>query len=406
MNARNITEVIGPQTYYEQVGGTKSFSNGDQEVAAYLVKITKTDNELHKDKYALIKSTKQAGGEYITDITYGKECDLLGKINTADNVNLQTRTFNGTVSVDDLSKEAGAKKPTENTSDKAWNLAANKPEWQGLGASVPQDVTQACSAPAAGTPAAGSAPAVSENNLGEVNADDANAKVDIKFDKNIAAVDSSGSIIIKVNDVDKTLESTNYAITENTLSINKSGITALGITNETAANTLIVNANQIADKVDPTKKNLVTGALQLKAKAPGSGASANAAPDNNLEANIITPPNSEFPQSGPIELTFQNNLELADGKKLADQIFVMELDSSGNEIPNAGQKDLTYEVVGGKQLKISQPSGSQFKPATKYKVSIQPGTFLNDDGSKPNTDHIGYTFKAITPLVRRKYKVD
>jgi hypothetical protein len=408
MSGRDITAVIGQKTYYEQVGETKSFQNTDnQDVNAYLVKITKAEDKNREGKYALIKSTKQAGttsssDQYVTDITYGEQCDLLGKINTADTVNLQTRTFNGTVSVDDLSKGAGAKKPEDTTGVKGWTLAANKSDWKALGASVPDGVTTACANPAAtGAAAAGSVPAVSKPNLGEVNADDANAKVDIKFDKNIAAVDTTGNISINVNGTDKTLASGGYTIAGDTLSINKAGIDALGITNATADNQLIVNADQIADAADTTKKNVATGELALQAKAPA------AAPDTNPTANIKTLPDSEFPQSGPIELAFENPIQVADngtsGKKLdATRIVVMEADDSGNQISGTEQNGLTYEVVDGNKLKISQPSGSKFKPATKYKILIQPGTFLNDDGKKANADFIPYTFKAVTPVVKKK----
>jgi hypothetical protein len=250
-----------------------------------------------------------------------------------------------------------------------------------------------------GTPAAaGSVPAVSSTDLGSIDATQADAKVDITFGKNIAAVDTTnGNIIVNNGSSDVTLTSSQYEIAGTKLTIKKDGLTALGITdNSSTDRTLNLKDGQIADATDANQKNAATN-LTFKTEAPA------AALDANPTANIKTLPDSEFPQSGPIELTFENNLQVADNPKLdATRIVVMEADDSGNQISGTEQNGLTYEVVDGNKLKISQPSGSQFKPATKYKILIQPGTFLNDDGKKANADFIPYTFKAVTPVVKKK----
>jgi hypothetical protein len=394
MSARDITAVIGQKTYYEQVGGTKSFQNADnQDVNAYLVKITKAEDKNREGKYALIKSTKQAGAtsssdQYVTDVTYGEQCDLLGKINTANNVTLKTRTFDGTAPVDNPNK-AGAKKPEETTGSKAWDLEANKGKWQELGATVPSDVTTACSAKPPATP--GSAPAVSKVDLGKVNAAATDAKVDVKFDKPIVAANADESISVKVNGPDKSLASDGYAIAGDTLSINKKGIDALGITNDIAANKLIVNADQVADKADPMKKNVATGELALQAKAPA------AAPDANPTANITTPPAFKFSKTGPIELTFENSIQLATGKALDDStIGIYEVDAAGTVKRDTKQTGLQYKFKGN-QLIITRPPNSEFTSGTKYRIVIASDILLNDDRKAANAASITYDFEAITP---------
>ena len=383
MSGRDITAVIGQNTYYEQVGTKKSFNDGSNDVDAYLVKITKAEDESRIGKFALIRSTKKAGDQYVTDITYGEQCDLLKHLNTPEKVTLNTRTFDGTAPVDNPDKQ-GTQKPKEITADKGWELNENV-AWKELGASVPSDVKNACIA-AAGTP-----PAVSNTDLGTVNADDTTAKVDIKFDKEIAAANVGGSISINVNGTAKTLASDGYTIAGDTLSINKTGIDALGITNATPDNKLIVKADQIADAADPTKKNVATGELVLKAKAP-------TAADRNPNPRIITSANQEFAFDAPIELTFENPLKLAPGKSLnSSNITIQEVDDAGDAVPGAVvPTDLSYAVHGSK-LRITTPRG--FTAQKKYQVIIQPGLFLKDDGMTPYGAQIGYTFKAITPSI-------
>lgn len=389
MSARDITAVIGQKRYYEQVGDTKSFKNSDeQDVNAYLVKITKAEDENHEGKYALIRSTKKAGDQpsgdkYVTDITYGEQCDLLNQLNTPEKVTLRTRTFDGTDSVDNPDKQ-GTKKPKEITDDKEWNLKANETEWKGLGASLLSDVKNACIA-AAGTP-----PAVSNADLGTVNADDATAKVDIKFNKLIVAANADKSISVNVNETDKTLASDGYTIAGGILSINKTGIDALGITNATADNKLVVNADQIADKTDPTKKNVATGELALQAKAPA------AASDANPTANITTPPDSKFSKTGPIELTFENPIQLAAGKALDDStIGIYEVDAAGIVKRKTQQIGLQYKFQGNK-LTITRPTNSEFTLGTKYRIVIASDILLNDDHKAANAASITYDFEAIT----------
>jgi hypothetical protein len=243
-------------------------------------------------------------------------------------------------------------------------------------------------------------PAVSNTDLGEVNADDASAKVDIKFDKNIVAANKDGSISMKVNGTDKTLASDGYTIAGDTLSINKIGIDALGITNATAANKLIVNADQVADKADPTKKNVATGELALQAKVPAAPAPAPAAPDSN-PAPLITTTETQFNKAGPIELTFENPLRLAPGKRLdSSNITIQEVGDAENAVPGTVvPTDLSYAVDGSK-LRITTPTG--FTAEKRYQVVIQPGLFLNDDGETPYQSQIGYNFKAITPTIEKQ----
>jgi hypothetical protein len=394
MSGRDITAVIGQNTYYEAVGTKRSFNDGNNDVDAYLVKITKADDRSRVGKFALIKSTRKAGAQpsadqYVTDISYGEQCKLLEQLNTPEKLTLSTRTFDGTAPVDNPDKQ-GTKKPTETIADKEWNLKANQTEWRGLGASLPSGVTQACSASPA---AAGSVPAVSNTDLGEVNADDASAKVDIKFDKNIVAANTDGSINMKVNGTDKTLASDGYTIAGDTLSINKIGIDALGITNATAANKLIVNADQVADKADPTKKNVATGELALQAKAP-------AAPDSN-PTPLITTTETKFNKAGPIELTFENPLRLAPGKSLdSSNITILQVDEGGQEVKGgAVPTDLTYAIdpSDSRKLRITTPTG--FTAEKRYQVVFQPGLLMPDAGNEPYAAQIGYTFKAITPTV-------
>ncbi len=382
------------------VGQKRSFKDAaGEDVDAYLVKITKADDQSRVGKFALIKSTKKAGAQpsadqYVTDISYGEQCALLKQLNTPEKVTLSTRTFDGTAPVDNPGKE-GTKKPTETTADKEWNLKANESEWKGLGASLPTSVTQACSAPPA---AAGSSPtpAVSGTDLGTVNAAAAGAKVDIKFDKPIVAANTDGSISMKVNGTDKTLASDGYTITDKTLSINKKGIDALGITNATADNRLIVNADQIADKADPTKKNVATGELALQAKVPA--APAPAAPDSN-PTPLITTTETQFNKAGPIELTFENPLRLAPGKSLdSSNITILHVDEGGQEVKGgAVPTDLTYAIdpSDSRKLRITTPTG--FTAEKRYQVVFQPGLLMPDAGNEPYAAQIGYTFKAITP---------
>ena len=510
MSGRDITAVIGQNTYYEAVGTKRSFNDGNNDVDAYLVKITKADDKSREGKFALIRSTKHAGDQpsgdkYVTDITYGEQCDLLNQLNTPKKVTLSTRTFDGTAPVDNPNK-AGTKQPTETTTNKEWDLKANETEWKGLGASMPSTVTKACSAKPPG--AAGSAPAVSKTDLGEVNADDANAKIDIKFDKPIVAANADESISVKVNGQDKSLAKGAYTIAGDTLSINKAGIDALGITNTTAANKLIVNADQIADAADTTKKNVATGELALQAKAPGAAGSAPAvsktdlgevnaddanakidikfdkpivaanadesisvkvngqdkslakgaytiagdtlsinkagidalgitnttaanklivnadqiadaadttkknvatgelalqakapaaAPDANPTANITTPPASKFSKTGPIELTFENPIQLATGKALDDStIGIYEVDAAGTVKRDTKQTGLQYKFKGNK-LTITRPPNSELTPGTKYRIVIASDILLNDDRKAANGASITYDFKAITP---------
>lgn len=383
MSGRDITAVIGQSTYYEQVGTKRSFNDNNNDIDVYLVKITKAEDKSREGKFALIRSTKKAGDKYVTDITYGEQCDLLKHLNTPEKVTLNTRTFDGTAPVDNPDKQ-GTQKPKEITADKGWELNENV-AWKELGASVPSDVKNACIA-AAGTP-----PAVSNTDLGTVNADGATAKVDIKFDKPIVAANGDESISVKVNGQDKSLAKGAYTIAGDTLSINKTGIDALGITNATLGNKLIVNADQIADAADPTKKNVATGELVLKAKAP-------TAADRNPNPRIITSANQEFAFDAPIELTFENPLNLAPGKSLnSSNITIQEVDDAGDAVPGAVvPTDLSYAVDGSKLL-ITTPRG--FTAQKKYQVIIQPGLFLKDDGMTPYEAQIGYTFKAITPSI-------
>lgn len=385
MGGRDITAVIGQSTYYEQVGTKGRFNDNNNDIDVYLVKITKADDKSREGKFALIRSTQHAGDKYVTDITYGEQCDLLNQLNTQKKVTLSTRTFDGTAPVDNPDKQ-GTQKPKETTADKEWDLKENV-AWKDLGASVLPNITQDCSA----SEAAGSAPAVSKTDLGTVNADDATAKVDIKFDKPIVAANQNGSISLKVNGTDKTLASDGYTIAGGILSINKTGITALGITNATLDNKLIVNADQVADATDTNKKNVITGELVLQAKVP-------AAADSNPNPRIITSANQEFAFNDPIELTFENPLKLASGKSLdSSNITIQEVDDAGNAVPGAVvPTDLSYAVDGSK-LRITTPTG--FTAQKKYQVVIQPGLFLNDDGMTPYGAQIGYTFKAITPSI-------
>jgi hypothetical protein len=144
---RDIKAVIGQEAYYKQIGGLRSFKNKEgQDVSAYLIEIVNAKK--NQGDFALIQSTKhpdnQASGDqdqYITHITYGKQCDLLKILNNSDDVTLSTRTFDGTNPVDD---KQGKKKPNETiNNDKQWKLSENKEEWKELGASIPSDVINA-----------------------------------------------------------------------------------------------------------------------------------------------------------------------------------------------------------------------------------------------------------------------
>lgn len=100
-----------------------------------------------------------------------------------------------------------------------------------------------------------------------------------------------------------------------------------------------MNADQIADAADTTKKNVATGELALQAKAPA------AAPDANPTANITTPPASKFSKTGPIELTFENPIQLATGKALDDStIGIYEVDAAGTVERDTKQTGLQYKL--------------------------------------------------------------
>ncbi|NBV99331.1 MAG: hypothetical protein EBR67_07470 [Proteobacteria bacterium] len=415
MSGRDITAVIGQGTYYEQVGTQKSFKDASgKQVEAYLVKITKADDKNRKGKFALITSTKKpgeqpSGDQYVTDITYGEQCDLLEKLKTPGKVTLSTRTFDGTVPVDNPDK-VGTKEPTETIADKEWDLKANETEWKGLGASLPPDVTNACPAKAPGT--ASSAPAVSNTDLGERDIYDASGKVKqganlaIKFDKGIKAVDPNGNIIVKADGGrgadDITLTQDMYKIDKDSLIINEKGIENLKLA---PGGKITVKAGQIGSSVDgtPTSSDItVSHTEKAEAASPSPSPSplpspSAPAPDANLTANIVTQPRSGFPKAGPIELTFENVIRLASGKKLDDStVSVYAVDpNTGLVIPDTKEASLQYGIQNNK-LTITRSSG-EFIAETIYRVAISPDVLLNDDGNAANPTPVTYDFIAKTP---------
>jgi methionine-rich copper-binding protein CopC len=248
---------------------------------------------------------------------------------------------------------------------------------------------------AAGTPAACSVPAVAEanTNLGKVDATAADASVGITFDKNIAAVNDSAGIIVNNGTADVTLTNTQYEISGTTLKIKKEGLTALGITdNSVTDRALSLKDGQIADATDANQKNAATS-LTFKTEAQAG----EQAQDKNPTANIITPPISGFPKAGPIELTFENVIKLAEGKKLDDStVSVYAVDGNTKKvIVDTKQAGLQYAIKDNK-LTITRSSG-EFLAETRYRVAIKPDVLLNDDGKGANPTPVTYDFIAKTP---------
>jgi hypothetical protein len=92
---------------------------------------------------------------------------------------------------------------------------------------------------------------------GEIDATTADAKLCIRFDANIAAVDTEdGRIVVNNGTSDVTLFPNHYEITGYTFTINKAGLTALGIEdNSSSIRGLTIKEGQIVDAADANIKN-------------------------------------------------------------------------------------------------------------------------------------------------------
>jgi methionine-rich copper-binding protein CopC len=253
--------------------------------------------------------------------------------------------------------------------------------------------------------AAGSAPAVSNPNLGELDIYDASGKVkaganlNIKFDKDIKAVDSNGNIIVRADGGAVTLTTDMYKINKNSLSINGKGIDHLKLT---PGGNITVKAGQVATTDGtPTSSDITvshTEKAEVSSPSPSPSPSPSA-PDAKPTANIITPPISGFPKAGPIELTFENVIKLAEGKKLDDStVSVYAVDGNTKKvIVDTKQAGLQYAIKDNK-LTITRSSG-EFLAETRYRVAIKPDVLLNDDGKGANPTPVTYDFIAKTPTL-------
>jgi len=196
---------------------------------------------------------------------------------------------------------------------------------------------------------------------------------------------------------DVTLTTDMYKINKNSLSINGKGIDHLKLT---PGGNITVKAGQVATTDGtPTSSDITVSHTEKAEVSSPSPSPSPSASDAQPTANITTKPISGFPKAGPIELTFENVIKLATGKKLDDStvsVYAVD-DNTKKVIVDTKQAGLQYAIKDNK-LTITRSSG-EFLAETRYRVAIKPDVLLNDDGKAANPTPITYDFIAKTPTL-------
>lgn len=396
---RELSDIIGRDKYYTQTATTSlkiKAGTEDIEGQAYTYEITKAADSTQVGKYGLT-TTYEKDGKSNTDTYIGTQGEVLVLLRNLKDQSNTTTTPATPATV--KTKSYSDATPLTQQGNKPVDVTAADKEWKAAGGNtVTQGTTSINKWDALGEETNQKAkPELSASNLKELsnktkvlgNVDD---NIELTFNETVANPDGIelwdanantkiAATVTLGNDSQTPTVENNKVIIDPSSPLTAGGKYEVRNSGGTKLADLAVNPNAVSDPV----VNFSVGGTPA------------AAPDANPTANITTPPASKFSKTGPIELTFENHIQLATGKALDDStIGIYEVDAAGSVKRDTKQTGLQYKFQGNK-LTITRPPNSEFIPGTKYRIVIASDILLNDDRKAANGVSITYDFEAITP---------